>query len=376
MLKGYYLTLMIGTIVPQAVPQAVIDALLSIQVTTSSGQHSGFQLTFGLSKLSPLNTTLLPGGFFDPPTRVIIIATVNGTPNVLMDGVITQHSVTPSSEPGQSTLTITGEDLTRMMDIIDFSGIPYPAMPAEARVAIMIAKYAMYSIVPLVIPSILIDVPIPTKQIPKQQGTDLQYINKLASDVGYVFYIEPGPKPGMNIAYWGPEIKFGVPQPALSINMDAQTNVDSLNFSFNGFASTLFVLLIQIPEATPKLTIPIPIPDVTPLNPPLGQKLPIPLRVEPIQQTAKYTAIQAAAIGLAQVAKSQEAITGSGSLDVLRYGQVLKARQLVGVRGAGPTYDGLYYVTSVTHNIKRGEYKQNFNLSRNALVSLTSRIPV
>ena len=39
-----------------------------------------------------------------------------------------------------------------------------------------------------------------------------------------------------------------------------------------------------------------------------------------------------------------------------------KPRQLVGVRGAGPAFDGLYYVKSVTHNIKRGEYKQSFTL--------------
>lgn len=376
MLKGFYLTLMMGTIVPQPVPQVVVDSLLSVQVTISSGGRSGFQLTFGLSKLSPLNTSLLPSGFFDPPTRVVIIVTVNGTPNVIMDGVITQHSVAPSSEPGQSTLTITGEDLTRMMDSIDSSGIPYPAMPNEARIALILAKYALYGVVPLIIPSVLINVPVPTKEIPKHWGSDLQYINKLASDVGYVFYVEPGPQPGMNIAYWGPEIKFGTPQPALSINMDAHTNVDSLNFSFDGFSSTLFILYIQIPESPAKLTIPIPIPDVTPLNPPLGQKIPFPLRIQPIQETAKYNALRAAAIGLAKVSQSKEVITGSGTLDVLRYGNVLKARQLVGVRGAGPTYDGLYYVTSVTHSIKRGEYKQNFNLSRNALISLSSELPV
>ena len=44
---------------------------------------------------------------------------------------------------------------------------------------------------------------------------------------------------------------------------------------------------------------------------------------------------------------------------MLRYGRVLQARRLVGVRGAGMAFDGLYYVQSVTHTIKRGEYKQS-----------------
>ena len=70
------------------------------------------------------------------------------------------------------------------------------------------------------------------------------------------------------------------------------------------------------------------------------------------------------------------AISGNGSLDVLRYGRVLRSRQVVGVRGAGPAYDGLYYVDSVTNRLKRGEYKQDFTLSRDGLLSTTPRIPV
>jgi len=79
--------------------------------------------------------------------------------------------------------------------------------------------------------------------------------------------------------------------------------------------------------------------------------------------------------GLAKAAKTSEAVTGSGSLNVLRYGRVLKARKLVGVRGAGPSFDGLYYVRGVTHNLKRGEYKQSFTLSRNGLLPTVQKVP-
>jgi hypothetical protein len=54
---------------------------------------------------------------------------------VLMDGVMTNQEVTSGSQPGQSTLTITGDDLTKVMDLQDFSGIPYPAMPPCRRPA-------------------------------------------------------------------------------------------------------------------------------------------------------------------------------------------------------------------------------------------------
>jgi hypothetical protein len=49
---------------------------------------------------------------------------------------------------------------------------------------------------------------------------------------------------------------------------------------------------------------------------------------------------------------------------------------LVGVRGVGIAYDGLYYVSSVTSNLRRGEFKQSFELTRNGLVSITPKVPV
>jgi hypothetical protein len=370
MFKGIHLTLMIGSAVPVPVPQEVLDALTGVEVTNTSQGPGVFQLTFTLSKSSSLNTLfLLSGGASILFVRVIIVVTVNSIPEVLIDGIITNHEFSP----GQSTLTVTGEDLSRVMDYIDFSGIPYPAMPREARVALILAKYAVLGIVPVVIPSILLDVPLPTGTIPTQQGKDLEYIKQLAEDVGYVFYIEPGPAPGMNIAYWGPEIKEGIPQPSLNINMDAHTNVESLNFTYNSESKTLPIVFIQN-EAT-GLVIPIPIPDVSPLSPPLGLIQPIPKQIEPIPTAAKLSPTQAIIIGMAKASKTSDVVTGSGSLNVLRYGRILKARQLAGVRGAGMAFDGLYYVKSVTHSIKPGEYKQSFSLSRNGLVSITPAVP-
>ena len=376
MLKGFYMTLMIGPVIPIPVPKSVMDALTSVTVTTTAepGVASGFDLVFTLSNNSPLHTIfLLTGGSLPPVMRVIIVMTVNGTPEVLIDGVITEQKVSPGSDAGHSTLTIRGVDLTAVMDLIDFDGFPYPAMPAEARVLIMIAKYAVFGMIPLVIPSILINVPIPTEEIPRQQGTDLQYINQLAEEVGYVFYIKPGPVPGVNTAYWGPEIKVGVPQPALNINMDAHTNVESLSFNFDAEKKVLPILFIQ--NLITKIPIPIPIPDITPLSPPLGLIPPLPKHVNFITGTAKLSPIQAALIGLAKASRSSDAVFGNGTLNVLRYGRILKARELVGVRGAGMAFDGLYYVKSVTHNIKPGEYKQSFSLARNGLISTLPKVP-
>ncbi|MEY2500011.1 MAG: hypothetical protein QOI07_345 [Verrucomicrobiota bacterium] len=374
MLKGINLKLYVGPLVPIPAPQAVVDALTDVEVTIRDVERSGFQLSFTLRTDSPLHTIfLLAGGSPIPILRVVIVAIFNGTPSVLIDGVVTNTQIGQSADGRHATLSVTGDDLTALMDKIDFSGFPFPALPAEGRVALLLLKYAVLGIVPLVIPSILIDVPIPVTWIPSQKGTDYQYIKDLAAEVGYVFYIDPGPVPGANVAYWGPQIKIGVPQPALNINFDAHTNVESLSFTFDNNLNAIPTVFWY--EEKSKIPIVIPIPPITPLNPPLGLIPPIPTRLAPVSDDlSKRSLLQAIMIGVGKASQWAEAVTGRGELDVVRYGHILKARQLVGVRGAGTAYDGLYYVKSVTHKIKRGEYKQSFELSRNGLISTVPRV--
>jgi hypothetical protein len=372
MLKGFYLTLLIGPAVPVPALKEVTDAVTSVQVT-NGGARGAFQVVFGVSKTSKLMTTLIPAGYFDPGIRVTIVVTVGGLPNVLMDGIITRHELAPSNEAGGSSFTITGEDLSVLMDIVEMPFMRWPAMPAPARVLAMLAKYAVFGIVPIVIPPIFMDVPIPTQEIPSQTGTDLAYIQELASKNGHIFFIDPGPLPGINTAYWGPEFVMPIPQPALNINMDASTNVDSMTFSLDGLAKKIIVMTVFDP-ITKKIPIPVPVPNISLLQPPLGARLTPPLKVEFPKDGSKLDSIKAVALALARTSSSSHAVTASGQLNVLRYGRVLKARQLVGARGAGLAYDGLYYVKSVTSNIKRGEFKQSFSLSRDGLISLTPRV--
>jgi len=374
MLQGIHLTLMIGPMVPEPAPQEVMDAFVSAKVT-SGKDKSGFQLTFAVSKRSRLLTTMLPNGYFDPMvTRVILVVTTGGFPNVIMDGIVTQQELTPSSEPGQSTLTITGSDLSVLMDVIQ---VKRPLPPGDyAQVNLLLVPYLMLGVMPIVVPPVFTRFLPPTEKIESQTSTDLAHIQTLAGRCGYVFYVEPGPVPGRSIAYFGPNIRIPVPQPALNINMDAETNVESLSFSLDGLAKELLIVTIMDP-VTGKVPIPIPIPDVNIFQPPLGKRPTVPAKVSFACNMAddKPPSVLARAVGRL-LKGSNNAITASGTLDVLRYGHVLRSRLVVGVRGAGLAYDGLYYVDSVTHDLKRGEYKQSFQLSRDGLISITPRVPV
>jgi len=380
MLESVQLSLLMGPFIPLVVPRAVLDSLVEVSVTVKDVGTSGFQIKFSVDKQSPLQIMfLLTGGMPLLFMRVVVVAIVNGVANVLIDGVITKNDISPGDKGSNSTLTLTGEDLTALMNQSNWSGLPFPALPAEARVVLLLAKYAIFGVVPLVIPSVLLFEPLPIEEIPSQQGTDLEYIRSLADQAGYVFYLEPGPAPGVSKAYWGPQIKVGPVQAPLSADMDAYTNVESLRFSFDQQKNRIPIIYYNNEQTG--ISIPIPIPPVTPLNPPLGLIPPLPSNImgdlSPFRDDlAKKPLPQAIMMGLAASAQYSEAVTAEGSLNVTRYGGVLKARQLVGVRGAGPAFDGLYYVKSVTHHIKRGEYKQDFSLSRNGLVSTLPKLPL
>ncbi|MBX9583802.1 MAG: hypothetical protein K2X87_26165 [Gemmataceae bacterium] len=370
MLNGLHLTVLIGPGVPVPPPKAVTDALVSAQVNTDK-ERTGFQLTFAVGKDSLLLNALLPAGYFEPlVTRVILIVTAGGLPQVLSDGVITRHELAPADDPGKSTLTVTGEDLSVLMDVVQMPIGRYAGMPDPVIVGVVLARYAVLGIVPLVVPPIFPSVPLPIEEVPTQRETDRAYVRQLAAGHGYVFYVEPGPAPGANVGYWGPDIRLPLPQSALNVNFDAHANVDSLTASLDGLAKQLVVITVLDP-VTGKVPIPVPVPTLNPLRPPLGARVSPPARVVFPPGLAKLKPERAAAAAVGIMFGAADAVAVSGSLDVLRYGRVLRSRQLVGVRGAGVAYDGFYYVQSVTHSLKPGEYKQNFTLSRDGLVSPT-----
>jgi hypothetical protein len=376
MLKDIHLTLMIGPGMPVPAPKGVVDAVRSVRVTSGTDK-TGFQITFAVGKNSPLQTTMLPAGYFDPiTTRVIIIVTVNGFPNVLMDGVVTQQEMSPNSDPGQSTLTITGEDLSVLMGVVEIKR-PQFALDKTTVLYEVLAPYAVFGVTPIVLPSFFVDIKMPNDGWDTQIGTDLDLIRTMVDKCGgYVFYVEPGPLPGQSIAYFGPKIRIPVPQPALSINMDAETNVESLSFSLNGLAKKVMIVNIMDP-VTRKVLIPVPIPDISIFQPPLGARPTPPAKIQFAENVDGKSVPEVLNQVVGDMLKgASNAITASGSLDVLRYGHVLRSRLLVGVRGAGLAYDGFYYVDSVTHDIQRGQYKQSFQLSRDGLISNTPAVPV
>ena len=371
MSSAHRLSLFIGPGHPVPAAKDLIEALTTVEVQLSTSGQSGCQLTFSVGKSSRINRVLLPAGFFDPKVcrvRLVLVVGTKATP--IFEGVVTQQDLTPGDEAGGSTLVLTCLDLTALMDLIDLRGIPLPPIPSHAAVALVLSPYLPLGIVPHIVPTPFDFIPNVLEDIKIRTGTDLAFIRLLASRVGYVFYLIPGPAVGMSTAYWGPEVRAGIPQPALKVNMDAETNVESLTFAYDGQANYLPVLWQLIGPL--KVPVPVPIPGTPHL--PLGARPVVKDRVELIEGGTMLRPAEVALNAYKEASAIPDAVTGSVTVDMTRYRHVLEAGGLVGVQGAGIAYDGLYYVDRVRHSLQRGEYKQSGALKRNHLVAHTPRV--
>ena len=354
---GIRMILLTGQTVPLPAPPEALSALSRVEVTNDAQNGDGFQITFTLSKNQPTDYNLLQSGALDPSTRVIIGVLLGALPEVLIDGIITHHQHAPSADPGQSTLTVMGKDVSVMLDLEE-KNEKYENQPDFLIVTRLIASYAKYGLIPKVTPTT--DVPIMLQRIPRQHETDLKFIQRMGQRNGFVFYVEPLTF-GVNTAYWGPESRLGVPQSALTLGPGPSANLKSLHFAQDALApvSTSGTFVEPITKTA------IPIPPLPSLRiPPLVLSPTAAMRKALMRDTANQNPAQAATTALATATNAPDSVTGNGEIDSVRYGHVLRARKLVGIRGAGLSYDGNYYVRRVTHTITRGDYKQSFTVSR------------
>ncbi len=369
-LLGLHLQLLVGATVPTPAPLKFSEALESVEVTHKDQDRSGFQLVFqvGRGALELRDYALLKEQRIKPFSRVLVNVFFGVRPLPLMDGIITNHQLAPSSDPGASKLTLTGEDVSVMMDL-EKEARAYPNLSDDLIASLILLGYLVpYGITPQV------ETP-PSRQTrtvdrqtttqPKH-ATDLEYLKELAGRNGFVFYVETGAVPGTNVAYWGPPPRRGGAQGALSINMGPHTNVESITFKYDELAPKRMTFRL---ESGTEETIERPT-----RTPPLATRIPSARKRDVLTRPDGISDGEARSRAQGEVDKSfDQVVTANGTLDALRYGRILKPRGLVDVRGAGEHYDGRYYVKSVTHKIdvRKGEYKQTFSLTREGVGTTT-----
>jgi hypothetical protein len=369
---------MIGPTVPVPAPPSLIDVIESIQVQRAEDGRSGLQMVFTAARSPGVGTVdfellLLPQLL--PYSRIVLSVLVGAIPTVIFDGVLTHRELSPSMEPGGSRLTISAEDISTMMDLEE-KVVEHPAQPDNIIATVIVAAYAQYGLIPMILPPVAIDPPLPIERTPVQTTTDLRHLRALAERHGYVFYVKPGPAPMTNTAYWGPPERVGLPQRALSYNVGADSNVDSISFQHDPTLPTLVsgrIIDRQLNQEVPIETFASVRPPLALMNPLVAQ-LPN-VRREILRDAGGTNTVQAMGRAQGRTDRSMDrVVVANGTLDVSSYGAVLQPQALVGLRGVGASYGGVYYVRQVTHDIRVGSYKQSFVLQREGAGTTTPMV--
>lgn len=385
LLNGLYLTLLVGRTIPVPASASVVQELDTIEVTYDDSLRSGFQISFWLGRAGQtqvMDYPLLASQVFTPFNRLILVVTFGAKSQVLMDGIITHLQILPSNQPGASKLQVTGEDVSLMMDLTDRKqAFENQADPIVVGQVLASLEYGQYGLVPMIspIPASAVEA---TQELSFQDGTDLAFLVALAKRYGYVFYVIPGltpgspvPAVGTNAAYWGPRIRTGPSQAALSVNQGPTTNVDSIHFTYNALSPVTVTGAVQDRVTNTVQQVSAQVSDEPSLSLTSATTTQAKVRKRWLGATSglSFTEAQALAQGKVDDAASST-VVAEGQLDTLRYGSLLQARRLVGVRGAGATYDGNYYVKRVTHSLALGNYKQAFTLLRQGIGATSPRV--
>lgn len=203
-----------------------------------------------------------------------------------------------------------------------------------------------------------------------QRATDHRFLRELARRRGYEFYVLGGN------AYFRPPDLTTQPQKVIAVHFGEQTNCTDLRFESDGTAPTeAQVTYFDAMEGSSATVTAqdsgLPALGTQQLNS-LRGAVQMPQNRLVARRMGFHSAEQAAEYAAGMLRRHGWWVTAQGSLNGLRYGRVLRSRKLVTVKGAGPNYNGNYYVRKVQHRLTARTYEMQFELSRNALGRLGS----
>jgi hypothetical protein len=369
-LRTIELGLRVGEGFPGPAPGYLMRALRQVVVTQQDSAPCGFQLTF-LAEIASAGSVfdIVADSLLTPFNRVLLRVTAGGRPVTLIDGFITHHQYMPGNGPDDTTFVVTGEDISVMMDMVDYSR-EFPAMPDAATVSEVLAPWLALGLVPSVIPSPTSLIPIDF--VPQQAETDRALLQRLAQANGNVFYVTPTAVPYTNQAYWGPPPRSRPPTAVLDVAVGAASTADSFSAEYNALAPERY--FGESMETTIEPYEPVPIATFASSRlPPLAAQPA--LTTNPVSRSILWRDDQLEPVTAMAQAQSRtdvstdSVVTVNCSFAPARLGTVVNAPGVVGVRGTGRAYDGLYYLKSATHQISLlagagWDYTQQLTMTR------------
>ena len=291
--------------------------------------------------------------------QVVIIAGLEDDTEQLISGYITH--IKPSFGIGldECTLEIWGLDASVLMDRED----QLKDWPSRKDSDIASEIFGTYGLTPQVQDTEIIH----DEQVSTiiQRETDIRFLKRLALRNGYECYVDG------DTGYFQPPQLSSSPQQILAVQFGDDTNVNRFHLEVNALA-TAEVSMSQVDHDTKEVI------DTT-SSPGSQQALGASgsdsylsgnatSAIVCVAKTVTTGDTEMSALCQGLYNEGEWFVTGEGEVAANQYGNILKPRNPVTIKGIGETYSGIYYVTHVNHVFNSDGYIQRFRVKRNGLM--------
>jgi phage protein D len=342
-------------------PQSLIDVIQHLEVEDHADMADMVRLSVAISIRDGCGSwNVVDEDIFKRLTKLRINVNVgSGKTEPLIEAYVTETNADFANQPGQSMLNVVAMEPSVKMNLKE-TVTPWPNM-ADSDIAEQL--FGNYSFEPVV------DSTQPTRDetdhTEMQRGTDIQFLQGLAQRNGFECYVELNPETGKVEGHFHAPRLQQDPQGVLSVNLGTATNINSFHAQFDMLQpATASASNVDVHSKD----------DQSGQSDSLGDKALGTISTVP-SDDARQVLVSATGLsdsGELQTAtqsvvdRSSWAITANGELNTIAYGDVLRAKRPVLVRGAGRQFSGIYYVERVLHSFSGEGYTQQFNLRRNA----------
>lgn len=327
----------------------------SIEVLEQIGEATQYRLNYSID-IQEADYPMLVDGRLEPGVEIAVLATTNAGTECLVKGPIYGQDITLKHGGAGSVLTVMGADNSITMDRDD-NIVQWADVTDSDAVTSILSSYGFTPDVQSTAAS------HPTnKHTLIQRDTDLDFIKRLARRNGYLFWLSCD-EHGIETAHFKPAPVDGNPEQDLIINLDGAT-LDDLSIHWDverptGISSsqldlnTLSNIDGSVSESAQTL---------------LGNQ-----NLQSIAGGTRTAHLSAPvndsadlhARGAGVLNESNWFIRAHCATSAVKLGAIIRAHQLVNVRGAGSRYSGSYFVSSVRHLIDATTHIMQINLVRN-----------
>ncbi|MEA2429391.1 MAG: hypothetical protein QOF37_3019 [Thermoleophilaceae bacterium] len=342
------------------VPAAILGAIRTIEVEDHAdlADMLRLQLTIGVRDDGEAWTGL-DDALFTRLAEVQVAATLpDGRALALIKAYVVDVRTHLSPAPGASTMEVVAMDASVLMSLEE----KVRAWPDQSDSSIASTIFSEHGL------SANVHDSQPTRRQNElttiQREHDMAFVKRLAARNGYEFYVEVDDS-GQVSGHFHPPSLDEPEQGVLSVNLGPATNVDSFQARYDMMAAaTADVRGLEVGNR-----------EVQPAQATSNEQ-PV-LGAEPALPSDRPRKVLLAGTGLSEggelqtlaqavTERSSFAVSAEGELNGAAYGDVLRAKKPVLVRGAGQSFSGRYYVERVTHQFSGEGWIQRFKLKRNA----------